>query len=296
MRTATSTIIILGAALAFPAFSSAQQAFDSPQAAADALIQAANSNDTTQMTNIFGPQGQRNLSSGDAERDKAERAQFARLAAEQHKVEVDTRNPNRALLSVGPQDWPFPVPLVRDKNGKWSFDTTAGAMEMRARRVGADELDAIEICAGYVQAQKEYAARSQGGGEYALHVLSLPGKQDGLYWQGDPSPLVPARFAQAVWNAQQPGRPYHGYYFSVLTSQGADAPGGRHSYLMKGHLAGGFALVAWPARYGVTGVRTFIVNQDGMIYEKDLGPPPQGKVGPPVTTYNPDRTWTLVDE
>lgn len=274
----------------------AQQTFDSPQAAADALIQASRNDDTAQMKAIFGAQGQQILTSGNSAQDKAERAEFARLAAEQHKVEVDTRNSNRAILTVGPEDWPFPAPLVRDKNGKWSFDTAGGALEMRARRVGADELDAIEVCAGYVQAQKAYAARNEAGHEYALHVLSLPGTHDGLYWQGDPAPLLPAKFAQSVWSPQQPGKPYHGYYFSVLTSQGPDAPGGRHSYLMNNRLAGGFGLVAWPARYGVTGVHTFIVNQEGMIYEKDLGAPPQGKIGPPVTTYNPDRSWTLVDE
>ncbi len=125
---------------------------------------------------------------------------------------------------------------------------------------------------------------------------SSPGKQDGLYWDGASAPLVPKQFAEAVWKPQQPGKTYHGYYFSVLTAQGPDAPGGRHSYLMNGQLAGGFGLVAWPARYGVTGVHTFIVNQDGSIYEKDLGPPPQGKTGPPLTVYNPDRSWTLVDE
>lgn len=292
----TSRVRLLGTVLAIcgPVF--AQQAFDSPEAAANALIQAASNNDTTQMRTIFGQQGQRILTSGNTEQDKAERAEFSRLATQQHKVEIDPRNPNRALLSVGAEDWPFPAPLVRDKTGKWSFDGTAGTVEMRARRVGANELDAIEICAGYVQAQKQYAARNQGMPEYALHVLSSPGTHNGLYWQGDPAPLVPARFAQAVWNPQQPGRSYHGYYFSVLTSQGADAPGGRHNYLVNGHLAGGFGLVAWPAQYGVTGIHTFIVNQDGMIYEKDLGPPQQGKIGPPVASYNPDRSWTLVDE
>lgn len=286
----------VGAVLASAGLMSAQQAFDSPDAAANALIQAASNNDTAEMQRIFGPQGQRILTSGNTEQDQAERAEFSRLAAQQHKIEIDPRHSGRALLSVGAEDWPFPAPLVRDKNGKWSFDAAAGAMEMRARRVGSDELDAIEICAGYVQAQKQYAARNQSMPEYALHVRSSPGTHDGLYWQGDPAPLVPGRFAESVWNPQQPGRPYHGYYFSVLTSQGADAPGGRHSYVVNGRLVGGFGLVAWPAQYGVTGVRSFIVNQEGMIYEKDLGPPQQGKVGPPVTTYNPGRSWMLVDE
>ncbi len=296
MTSAKNVLPILTAALAFPVLSLAQQTFDSPQAAADALVQATSANDSAQLRAIFGAQGQRILTSGNADQDKAERAEFARLASQQHKVEIDTRSPNRAILSVGAEDWPFPAPLVRT-NGKWSFDPSAGAVEMRARRVGANELDAIEICAGYVQAQKEHAERApnQGAQEYARQVLSSPGKQDGLYWDGTAA-LVPKQFADAVWSPQQHGKPYHGYYFAVLTSQGPEAPGGRHSYLMNGRLEGGFGLVAWPAQYGVTGVHTFIVNQDGTVYEKDLGPPPQGKAGPAVSTYNPDRSWTLVDE
>jgi len=274
----------------------AQQTFDSPEAAADALIQAAAKNDTAQIGKIFGAQGQQILTSGNTNQDQAERAEFAKLAGEKHNVDVDTRNPNRAILTVGSEEWPFPAPLVRS-NGKWSFDATGGRVEMRARRIGANELDAVEICAGYVQAQREFAERglNEGVREYARQVLSSSGKHDGLYWEGSPAPLVPKSFAEAVWNRGQPGRRYHGYYFGVLTSQGPAAPGGQHSYLMKDRLAGGFGLVAWPAQYGITGVHTFIVNQDGIIYEKDLRPQ-QGKTGPPVATYNPDRSWTLVDE
>jgi len=294
MRSTRTALVAFAAALALPAWSFAQQTFDSPQAASDALIQAARSNDTAQMRAIFGSQGQQILTSGNPSQDQAERAEFAKLAAEQHNVEMDSRNPNRALLTVGPEDWPFPVPLVRT-NGKWGFDASSGVVEMRVRRVGANELDAIEICAGYVQAQKAYAERGSTPTEYARHVLSSPGKQDGLYWEGTPAPLVPKQFAEAVWNAQQHGKAYHGYYFSVLVAQGPDAPGGQHSYLMKDRLAGGFGLVAWPAEYGVTGIHTFIVNQDGAIYEKDLVPQ-QGKTGPPISTYNPGRSWTLVDE
>jgi hypothetical protein len=202
-------------------------------------------------------------------------------------------NANRMILSIGNEDWPFPVPIVK-KNNAWMFDSSMGALAMRARRIGAGELDAIEICAGYVGAQEAYSQRRDTHDEsvlqYAKRISSTPGKHDGLYWQGQDS-LVPQGFAEA--STDHP-KPYHGYYFRVLTAQGPNAPGGAHNYMAKDMMIGGFGLVAWPAQYGVTGIHTFVVNMDGVVYEKDLGPPSSG-LASPVTRYDPDKTWTPVN-
>jgi len=274
-----------------------QTTFDSPEAAMQALIDAAAKNDTGQLSALFGPNGRQILTSGDPQKDKAEREEFSRLANRKHELQPSTMNPNVRILIVGAEDWPFPVPIVQT-NGKWRFETAQGAIEMRARRIGANELDAIEISAGYVEAQQAYAAqvRDQHGLlEYAQQIMSSPGKQDGLYWQGEGS-LVPAGFAEAesrIGPASKP-KPYHGYYFHILKSQGPDAPEGRHTYVSKESMIGGFGLVAWPAMYGVTGIHTFIVNQDGIVYERDLGRP-TSNLTPPVNRYNPDKSWTPVN-
>jgi hypothetical protein len=274
----------------------AQAAFDSAEAAAQALIDAAAKNDTAQLANIFGPNGQQILTSGDPAKDQAERQEFSQLVQRKHKLEQSTLNMNVMILTVGDEDWPFPVPLVRT-NGKWRFDTTEGKVEMRARRIGANELDAIEICSGYVEAQKAYAAKvrdEHGMLEYAQQIMGSAGKNDALYWKGKDS-LVPEGFAEA--EVSGPGskpKPYHGYYFRILKSQGPDAPGGQHTYTSKDSMIGGFALVAWPAEHGVTGIHTFIVNQDGMVYERDLGTP-ASPLTAPVTRYNPDKSWVPVD-
>ncbi len=270
-----------------------QKTFSSAEAAADALIEAAQRRDVAQAAALFGP-GRNLLMSGDAERDKAEMAEFAQLAAGKHHLEGDAMNHDRMMLFVGAEDWPFPVSIVRT-NGQWRFDSTQGAAEMRMRRIGSDELDAIEICAGYVEAQKRYATvdhDKDGLLEYARKIVSSPGQEDGLFWAGSSTPLVPERFAAASVGANP--KPYHGYYFRVLTSQGPDAPGGAHNYLVKDNLIGGFGLVAWPAEYGVTGVQTFIVNQDGLVYERDMGKP-VSNVTPPVTTFNPGKAWKPAD-
>ncbi|MGI8988445.1 MAG: DUF2950 family protein [Bryobacteraceae bacterium] len=242
------------------------------------------------------------LTSGDPKQDNNERAQFARLARGKHQLEPDPLNGDKMILSIGSQDWPFPVPLVRS-GGKWSFDASEGALEMRARRIGANELDAIEILAGAVAAQEEYAAQDRDNDgllEYARRIMSSPGRHDGLYWEGSAQSLVPREFAgaaadrpPATHSSAKPA-PYHGYYFRVLTGQGPDARGGRHNYLVKDSMIGGFAFVAWPAEYGVTGIHAFIVNHNGLIFEKDMGRPAAGMAAP-VTTYNPDKTWTRVD-
>lgn len=276
----------------------AQGRFDSPEAAANALIEAANNRDADALSAILGPPAKGILTSGNPNRDSAEQAEFARLARAKHRLEVASMNPNRAVLSIGDEDWPFPVPIVRT-DGKWSFDASEAETEIRARRIGADELDAIEICHGYVTAQQKYASedRSKDGMlEYALRLMSTPGRHDGLYWQGTDEPLIPERFAQAEWVGlgKEAAKPYHGYYFRVLARQGSNAPGGAHNYVVKDKLIGGFGLVAWPAEYGVTGIQTFIVNQNGIVFQKDIAPVP-GKPALPMTSFDPDDSWEPVD-
>lgn len=291
-------VIVYAAALAFGWPSLAQQRFDSADAAAEALIDAAESHDSAKLSAIFGSRAAGVLTSGKPAQDQQEQTEFARLARARHRLEISRLNPDRAILAIGDEDWPFPVPIVR-ANGKWSFDASETPAEMRARRIGAGELDAIEICHGYVEAQRKYAAEDRdkdGLLEYAPRLMSTPGHEDGLYWEGASEPLIPAGFARAApggSNAQT--KPYHGYYFRILNAQGPNAPGGTHQYMVKGKLMGGFALVAWPAEYGVTGIHTFIVNQDDMVYEKDLAPV-AGKPGATaITRYDPDRSWQPVD-
>lgn len=270
-----------------------QQSFQTPQQAADALIAAAANNNTAELDAIFGPQGKTLLTSGNPSEDKNERQEFASIARNKHQLEPDSMDRNRMILSIGNQDWPFPVPIVK-KNNSWMFDTSMGELSMQARRIGSNELDAIEICAGYVAAQESYAHRRDTNDntvlQYASRVMSTPGHHDGLYWEGE-NALVPKAFAEAA--TQQP-KPYHGYYFRILTAQGPDAPGGAHNYMAKNLMIGGFALVAWPARYGASGIHTFIVSMDGVVYEKDLGKPANNLL-PSVARYDPGKTWKPVD-
>jgi len=276
----------------------AQERFDSAEAAAQAVIGAAETHDSARLSAIFGPSAKGVLTCGNAAQDSAEQTEFAKLARDKHRLEISTLNPNRAILAIGDEDWPFPVPIVRT-NGKWSFDASVTPAEMRARRIGTHELDAIEICQGYVAAQQKYASEDwdkDGMLKYALHLMSTPGKRDGLYWQDAGTPLVPESFALATWDGTQAGRakPYHGYYFRVLVGQGPHAPGGAHNYVVNNKLIGGFGLVAWPAEYGVTGIHTFIVNQNGVVYEKDIAPV-AGKPAAPITRFDPDDSWHSVE-
>jgi len=296
----TSRLCIIYAALAITcaAPSIAQERFDSAEAAAQAVIDAADSHDSARLSAIFGPRGKDVLTSGDTAQDRAEQTEFARLARTKHRLEIPPMNPNRAILAIGDEDWPFPVPIVRT-NGKWSFDASETPIEMRARRIGADELDAVEICYGYVEAQRKFASEDRekdGMLEYASRLMSTPGRHDGLYWEGASDPLVPEGFARAAWDGATKGgaKPYHGYYFRVLEGQGSNAPGGAHNYFVKNKLIGGFGLVAWPAEYGVTGIHTFIVNQNGVVYQKDIAPVP-GKPPLPITRFDPGHSWEPVD-
>ena len=295
MKTAAIPLILCWAGLSLWAQSPAAT-FDSPQAAVQALIDAAEKNDAARMSALFGPNSKELLSAGDPTKDRAEREEFSQLMRKKHQLEPSTLNSHVMILTVGEENWPFPVPLIQS-NGRWKFDSAEGRIEMRARRIGANELDAIEICAGYVEAQQAYASRvrdEHGLLEYAPQIRSSSGKHDGLYWQG-PDSLVPEGFAEAESRGEGAGKAkaYHGYYFRILKSQGPDAPGGQHNYVTKDSMIGGFALVAWPAEYGVTGIHTFIVNQDGIIYERDLGTPASNLTSA-VTAYNPDKDWIPV--
>jgi len=289
---AQSSMVLVFAASAF-----AQQRFDTPEAAANAAIDGAEKHDTAALAALFGPQGNAILTSGNTSQDRSEQTEFAKLARAKHLVIADPMNSNRAILSVGDEDWPFPVPIVRS-DGKWAFDPAAAKVEMEARRIGGDELDALEICAGYVDAQRRFASEDHdkdGMLHYAAHMMSGEDGKNGLFQQNVDQPLVPEGLAQATSEGQKrSAKPYHGYYFRILEGQGPNAPGGAHSYVVKGKLMGGFGLVAWPAQYGVTGIHTFIVNQDGVIYQKDIAPSPAGG-GSAVTRYDPDPTWTPSD-
>jgi hypothetical protein len=276
-----------------------QRRFPTPQAAAQALVDAAAQNDTANLLKLFGPAGKDIVQSGDAADDKAARAEFATRARAKLKVEPDHDNPNRATIVVGDQNWPFPVALIR-KNGQWSFDAANGRVEILARRVGRNELAAIDVCRAYVEAQMEYASRDRDGDgnlEYAQRIISSPGKKDGLYYEGEPENFAPKSFADAAAVLMQgQGKkpvPYHGYFFHILKAQGPDAQGGVTDYVVKGEMIGGFALVAWPAEYGVSGVQTLIVNHRGIVYEKDLGPQ-TATLARQMTRFNPDKTWKPV--
>lgn len=284
-----TTYVAMVFAVAAPCF--AQQRFESADAAAQALIDGADKHDSARLSAIFGPLGNAILTSGNHNQDMAEQSEFSRLARAKHQLVADLRNSNRVILSIGDEDWPFPVPIVRAE-GKWSFDASEAKVEMQARRIGTHELDAIEICAGYVEAQQKYASEDHdkdGVLKYASHMMATGDSHDGL------SPLVPQGLVDATWDGQKNSlKPYHGYFFRILDGQGTYAPEGAHNYLVKNKLMGGFGLVAWPAQYGVTGIHTFMVNQDGVIYQKDIAPLSGGAVVP-ITRYDPDPTWKSIN-
>jgi hypothetical protein len=293
------TLILPMAAMLAAAQQADQRPFATPQDAAQALVDAAGQNDTAALMKLFGPQGADIVQSGDPAQDKVSRAEFARRAHEKMEVRIEPSNPDRAVIVVGNQDWPLPLPLVRAKTGQWHFDAAQGRVEILARRVGRNELVAIDVCRAYVEAQMEYASHDRNGNgvlDYAQKIVSSPGKKDGLYWEGEPDNLVPKAFADAAAAMSAQGKkpvPYHGYYFHSLTAQGPDAPGGARTYVVKGLMIGGFALVVYPAEYGVSGIKTFIVNQRGVVYEKELGPA-TGPFALQITRFNPDKTWNAV--
>jgi hypothetical protein len=276
--------------------------FDSPKQAVDALVQAATADDTAALLEILGPDGKTLVSSGERVQDKKDRAWFVEKAREKTEIADDPFDSHRATLAIGNDGWPSPLSLV-EKGGKWSFNAKEAVQELLARRVGEHELDAIAVCRGYVEAQKEYASEGRDGSavvQYAQKVISTPGKQDGLYWRspdgstGGPSPVGEV-VAHAIAEGYKRGDPYHGYFFKILKGQGPAAPLGRLDYVIKGAMIGGFALVAWPAEYGASGVQTFIVSHDGIVYQRDLGPG-TAKIASAMTLYNPDKTWHETDD
>src|SRR4051812_5566773 len=276
------------------------QAFETPQGAADALIIAASKLDVPELKKIFGDEGSKIVLTGEQGRDRELASEFAGKAREKDVVTIDPKNSNRALLTVGNDDWPFPAPIVRTGKG-WSFDSKAGQQEILFRRVGQNELDAIQICNGYVEAQQEYALAPREGydvSQYAQRVIASPGKQDGLAWQnadGSWDGPLGKNVATAIVNGFSLDESYHGYYFKVLKGQGPAGPLGEMDFVIKGGMIGGFALVAAPPDYWGNRGKTFIVGSDGVVYQKDLGPKTV-ETFQSMDKYNPDKTWDPVEE
>src|SRR6059058_3129133 len=279
-----------------------QKQFDTPKHAVDSLLTAAATFDVPALKQTLGPDGEDLVSSEDPIADKTRALAFAAKAKEKSSTQIDKRDRNRAILLVGNDDFPLPIPIVKQK-GKWFFDTKVGREEILNRRVGANELNAIEICRGFVEAQHEYAQEKHDDSkvnQYAQHVLSTPGKHDGLAWQNQDGTWegpVGEEVAKALAEGYsgQRGQPYHGYYFKVLKGQGPAAPMGEMDFVVGGAMIGGFALAAAPAEYRVTGVQTFMVGPDGVVYEKDLGPDTL-KTFQSMDKYNPDKTWKVTED
>jgi hypothetical protein len=279
-----------------------QVSFATPQEAANALIEAAASFDVPTLLSIFGPEGKDFISSRDPVRDKNNAVAFANDARQANSVVIDPKNPTRATLVVGDKQWPVPVPIVK-KNGRWIFNSSEGRNEILNRRIGTNELDAIQICHGFVEAQIDYASQihdDSGINQYAQRIISTPGKQDGLYWQyadGTTGGSISIAIARAIEEGYSIDKSsaYHGYYFKVLKGQGPATPLGKLDYVINGVMIGGFALIAAPAEYRVTGVKTFMVSYDGVVYQKDLGPDTLN-IAKKIERYNPDKTWQRTDD
>ncbi len=290
-----------------------QQTFASPQLAAEALENAAANADYAKLMQIFGPQGKDLLQSGDEVTDRQALADFSEAIAEDHSIvtlqslDPATANSNKApqvaLLIVGSQEWPFPVPLF-EENNRWRFDTLNGKQEIINRRIGQNEIEVIQLADEYVNAQLEYYAIDRDGDkvlEYAQKFISTPGKQDGLYWEpveGQAlSPIGPLiAVAEGAGYQAKSGsapQPFHGYFYKILTSQSKNARGGAFNYIKNGKITGGFALLAYPAKWDVSGAMTFLVGPDGMIFQKNLGPD-TAKIAPKINSYNPDFSWIPV--
>jgi hypothetical protein len=292
------------AATAKPAATAAAtdaQLFSTPQEAADALVNAAEKFDETSLIDIFGPKGIDVVFSGEIAQDRDRAEEFAKEAREKKTVSIEPKNGARAFLLVGKEDWPFPVPILKS-GAKWHFDAIAGRQELLYRRIGANELDAIEICRGFVEAQEDYAFEKPEGyapNQYAQRIISTAGKHDGLSWQNSDGTWggpIGEKIAEAIAEGYgDKNAPYHGYYFRMLTGQGPAAPMGQLDYVIGGAMIGGFALVASPAEYRVTGVNSFIVSQDGVVYQKDLGPRTLDEFKK-MERFNPDKTWTPVED
>ena len=277
------------------------QTFDSAEKAADALVDAAEKFNVTSLIRIVGPQGEDLVLTGEYAQDRERAQEFAAQARKKKQVALDPKTDARAYLLVGEQDWPFALPIVK-RDGRWSFDAAAGRQELMYRRIGSNELDAIDICEGYVDAQFDFAYRKRQGYEaphYAQHIISSPGKQDGLAWKnpdGSWGGPIGEKIAEAIEQGYNlKADPYHGYFFKVLKGQGAAAPLGTMDYVVGGVMLGGFALVAAPAEYGETGLKTFMVSHTGVVYEKDLGPDTLQQFQQ-MERFDPDKSWTPVKD
>jgi hypothetical protein len=297
-----SCLLALGISAQEVPNTSSQKTFATPQEAADSLVQAAGSYDVSALLEILGPDAKDFISSADPTRDKKLAADLVAKAREKNQVAIDPKTKTRALLSVGADDWPFPVPLVK-KDGRWRFDASQGRNEILLRRIGSNELDAIKICRGFEEAQHEYASDihdNSGINQFAQKIISTPGKHDGLYWEnpdgtpgGPISEAVARAIAEGYSTTETSG--FHGYHFKVLKGQGPHAPLGQLDYVIEGVMIGGFALVAFPAQYRVTGVKTFMVSYDGVVYEKDLGPDTT-RIAEHMERYDPDKSWERTDD
>jgi Protein of unknown function (DUF2950) len=277
----------------------AQEKFITPDAAVTALVDAAKTQDKSAVLAVLGPKGREVINSGDTVADRVARDKFIAAFDAKHAL---TEDGDEATLVVGKDDWPFPIPLVKH-NDRWSFNTAAGVDEILRRRIGRNELSAIQVCLGYVQAQNEYASLDPAGfgpHAYAQRIVSSPGKKDGLYWpttEGEqPSPLgeLAAEASAEGYKVSQTRIPYHGYYYRILKRQGPSADGGAYDYMVKGKMIGGFALLAYPAEYGNSGIMTFMVNHDGEVLQKDLGPR-TAEIARKIDEYAPDGTWKKVE-
>ncbi len=304
--TAVTALIIAVIAFAFAASAQdiKQEKFKSPDDAFKALVEAARTDDIRALLAIFGPGGKDVISSGDAVADRAARERFVKAAAE--AVKFSKLDEKTVLPLIGKDACSFPIPIVKSGAG-WAFATEEGKQEIINRRIGRNELNTIEVSKEYVGAQREYAGKDRNGDgvlQYAQRFRSHKGKRDGLYWESvsgeELSPLGPifARAAEEGYTPRKPGeerKPYHGYFFDILRSQGSNAPGGEKDYVVNGKMTAGFGLLAYPSEYGISGIMTFMVNQEGVIYEKDLGPN-TAKVAKTISKYDPDKTWTPVKE
>jgi hypothetical protein len=280
-----------------------QRDFATPDQAAAELVEAARADDPHRQLEVLGPDGEKLVKSGDPVADHEGRQRFVKAYDAAHHIE--SLSADTATLVIGPENWPMPIPLVKSGD-RWRFDTAAAVQKILDRRVGRNELNVIEVCRAYVVAQREYASVDRLGDglhEYARHFRSRPGRHDGLYWESAPgeeeSPLGPLVVkAGAEGYEEESGfhrAPYHGYYYKILKRQGAHAAGGTKDYVVDGHMTRGFALLAFPARWGDSGIMTFIVNQNGIVFQKNLGPDTESAAHA-IDEYDPDSSWTVVPE
>lgn len=299
-RAGTLAVGAVMIALGMVSGASAQQSFKTPEEAVETLMTAVRAGDNKAVNAILGPGAEQIMSSGDAVQDENTRKAFLASYDVKHSVAA-AGGDKPATLLIGPDDYPFAIPIVK-KRDAWMFDTVAGRREVLARRIGRNELAAINVCLGYHDAQYEYAAtmpKVDDMAVYAQRVASRPGKKDGLYWPtaaGEPSSPLGDAVAVATLLGYRvgSGAPYRGYYYKILTRQGPKASSGAHDYIVKGKMIGGFALIAWPAEYGNSGITTFMINHDGVVFEKDLGKN-TGRIAAKMTAFNPDKTWKKVE-